>query len=378
MKSIRYDKWLGWLSLLMVVGYLIVGLWPFDFQPPNRVRWLPDRHGLQFDPYGFAYDPVLLFAPPETDGSSSKAANFTVELWLEPQPEPANDVFDILTIHNRQLPFDFVLGQWKQDLLLRATMQTREATTKIPEVGLDNALLAGKAGFFTVRGSAAGTDFYLNGLIAGHFPQFILDPESLNGQLILGNDASGKNSWRGRLFGLALYHRALDTAEINRHYALWTQRHARQLAKTPGLVILYLFNEDAGQWVQDFSGNHHDVIIPAVFSPVQRDVLIPPWKDLAYYQPDYSDIAVNIVGFVPFGFCFFLHRSLREPRQKVASALLVVLSGATVSLTIEIIQAWLPNRVSSMTDLLTNTTGTLLGVVLAMVVQTRLAQTVQK
>ena len=171
--------------------------------------------------------------------------------------------------------------------------------------------------------------------------------------------------------GLAFYNRALDTTEITRHYLIWMQGHAQQLTKTPGLTALYLFNEGAGQLIQDSSGNHHDVIIPAIFGPVQRDLLIPPWKDLSYYQPDYSDIFVNILGFIPFGFCFFLHRHLREPRQRMANALLVILSGMMVSLTIEVIQAWLPNRVSSMTDFLTNTTGTLLGIVLAIVVQAR-------
>jgi len=48
---------------------------------------------------------------------------------------------------------------------------------------------------------------------------------------------------------------------------------------------------------------------------------------------------------------------------------LTVFVGALVSLTIEIIQAWLPNRVSSMTDLLTNTFGALLGAVLALAIK---------
>jgi hypothetical protein len=173
------------------------------------------------------------------------------------------------------------------------------------------------------------------------------------------------------LLGLALYNRALDAAEITRHYALWTQGHAGQLARTRGLMAFYLFNESAGRWVQDSSGNHHDVIIPAIFKPIRQDFLIAPWQDLSYHRPDYSDIAINILGFVPFGCCFFLHRCRREPRQRIANGLLVILSGATVSLIIEIIQAWLPNRVSSTTDLLTNTVGTLLGVILALAVRTK-------
>jgi hypothetical protein len=368
-KSIPCDKWFGWLSLMIVVGYFVVGLWPFDFLLPNRINWLTDHPGLQFAPYGSAYEPTSLSAVPGSGGAAGTAAHFTVELWLEAQHEPANNVFDILTIHNRCLPFDFVIGQWKQDLLLRATLQTRQSTSKIPEVGLDNGIPAGKTGFFTIRSDVAGTDFYQDGIGVAHFPRFVLNAEALDGQLILGNDASGKNSWTGRLFGLALYNRALDATEVARHYLLWTQGHTHQLARSPGLTALYFFNEGAGQWVQDSSGNHHDVIIPANFRPVQRDLLIPPWKDLSYYRPDYPDIVVNILGFIPFGFCFFLHRCLREPRQRMANALLVVLSGMTVSLTIEVIQAWLPNRVSSMTDLLTNTAGTLLGVVLAILIR---------
>jgi len=371
LKSIPHDKWFGWLSLTLVAGYFVAGLWPFNFCPPNRVTWLSDRPGLQFAPYGLAYDPTSLTAVPGSGTPGGTAAHFTVELWLTAQPEPASDVFDILTIHNPRLAFDFVIGQWKQDLLLRATVQTGQPTGKIPEAGLDNAIPAGRAGFFTIRGDTAGVVFYRDGSAAGHFPQFVLNAESLDGQLILGNEASGKSSWTGRLLGLAFYNRALDTTEITRHYLIWMQGHAQQLTKTPGLTALYLFNEGAGQLIQDSSGNHHDVIIPAIFGPVQRDLLIPPWKDLSYYQPDYSDIFVNILGFIPFGFCFFLHRHLREPRQRMANALLVILSGMMVSLTIEVIQAWLPNRVSSMTDFLTNTTGTLLGIVLAIVVQAR-------
>jgi len=371
-KDVPYLRWSGWLSLMIVAGYFVVGLWPFDFHPTNRVSWLTGRPGLQFAPYGMAYATGLLSALHESGGSTPAAAKFTVELWLEAQPEPASDVFDIMSIHNPQLPFDFVLGQWKQDFLLRATTRHPGQTGKIPEVGVDNALVAGMAQCFTVCGDGTGTDFYLDGTVAGHFPQFVLNGEALDGQLILGNNASGKNSWTGRLLGLAVYHRALNPAEIARHCMLWKQGHARQLTTTPGLTAFYLFDEAAGQLARDSSGNHRDVIIPAGFRPIQRDFLIPPWKDLSYYRPDYADIAVNILGFAPFGFCFFLHRCRLQPGTWVANTLVVVLTGATVSLTIEIIQAWLPNRTSSTTDVLTNTAGTLLGVVLALAARTRI------
>jgi len=364
MKGIAQDRWFGRLSLVMVAGYFVVGLWPFDFRPANRVSWLPGQAGLHFEPYGIAYDPAPLPTSP-----AGRPANFTVELWLEAQPEPANNVFDILTIHNRHLPLDLTLYQWRRDLILRATTRPAQPAGSRSEVGVDDLLSERRAQFITFRVDGAGTDFYVNGAAAGHFPRFVPAREASAGQLILGNNASGKHAWTGRLFGLALYHQALEAADISRHAALWTQGGARQLTNATGLTALYFFDEGGGRVAVDSSANHHHVIIPSRFQPVHREFLIAPRKDIAYNRPDYSDIAVNILGFVPFGFCYLLHRHRLRPNQQAVNALLAVLAGAAASLTIEVIQAWLPNRVSSTTDVLTNTTGTLLGVLLALVIR---------
>ncbi len=371
MKVISDFKWFGWLSLAIVAGYFIVGWWPFAFRPPNHVSWLVDRTGLQFETSGVAYDPAPLPAQ-ALNGGAGQSANFTVELWAETAREPANNVFNLLTIHNRQLPSDFVLCQWKRELLLRATTTRPPPPHKINEVGPGDALPAGKSRFITVRGDDAGTDFFLDGLPAKQFPQFVLKPENLDGQLILGDDVSGKHAWNGRLFGLAIYNRALDAEEIARHSALWTQNRAGQLTNAPGLTALYLFDERGGRRAEDASGNRHHVVIPGIYQVVQKKFLSAPWNDLAHGQPDYSDIVVNVLGFMPFGFCFFLHRRSVRPDRRAANFWLVILTGAAVSLTIELVQAWLPNRDSSMTDLLTNIFGTLLGVLLARAVRTKL------
>jgi VanZ family protein len=373
-KGIPQKNWFGWLSLVMVAGYFVVGWWPFAFRPPNRVTWLADRPGLHFEPSGIAYDAASLPALSSLSNAAGPSANFTLELWVEPQIEPNTDVFDLLSIHNPSLPFDFVLCQWKKELLLRATVLSPPPPRRIPEVSGGDVLPKQTARFITVRGDAAGTGFYLDGLAAAHFPGFMVNAEALDGRLILGNEASGKHSWTGQLFGLAVYDRALDAAEIARHCTLWTQGHAGQLTNAPGLRALYLFDEGRGQQAEDSSGNRHEVTIPAVYQVVQKEFLIPPWKDLVDDHPDYPDIVANILGFVPFGFCYFLYRRALKPNQSAANALRAVLAGSAVSLTIEIIQAWLPDRVSSMTDLLTNIAGTVLGVALAMAIQPKVAK----
>ena len=152
----------------------------------------------------------------------------------------------------------------------------------------------------------------------------MLKPAALEGQLILGNDSAGKHPWSGSLLGLAIYNRALTAAEIADHHDLWTQGRARQLANAAGLTALYLLNEGGGSRVEDSSGNHHQVIIPKIFQPVHKEFLIAPWKDEFYDGPDYSDITVNILGFIPFGFCFFLHRRSVRPNHLAANFLFVV------------------------------------------------------
>jgi VanZ like family/Concanavalin A-like lectin/glucanases superfamily len=368
LKKVFDRRKLGWLSVVLVAGYLIAGLWPFAFRPANQVSWLPDRTGLIFQDDGIAYDPESLPAS-ETTRTVGQPANYSVELWVEAGNKPATDVFHLLTINDGRLPSKFVLCQWQKEIILRAAVRGSKGLRKIHEVGADGALVSGKARCITVTGSADGTDFYVNGVLAGHFPEFILDSDALAGQMVLGNSADGRNSWVGRLFGLAIYQRTLTATEIAAHQTLWTQGSARQLANTPELAALYLFGEGSGREAPDLSRQHHRLLIPEIFRPLLTEFLIPPWRDMSYDAPNYRDLALNILGFVPFGICLFRFRRLRGTASKTADALIVVGAGFAISLTIETVQVWLPNRVSSMNDLLCNTAGTLLGVLLALAVR---------
>jgi hypothetical protein len=351
----------------MAVGLVMAGLWPFAFQPPNRAGWLAGRAGLSFKPDGIAYDPE------SADGSvgslPDRPATFTVELWLEPGQVPGNDVFHILTIDDGWFPSGIVLCQWKTGLLLR--IRDPVSGWKFREVGLGGVLAVQKTCFITVTVDPSGTTFYSNGTLLNHFPAFTAPNSWLNGRLILGNAAAGKHPWTGNVFGLAVFNRALDASEIARHYASWTNHQAEHLAAESGLTALYLFDEGSGQWAQDQSANRHRLLIPERYQVLRKRVLELPWGPAALKMSDLDDIAINLLGFMPFGFIVYRYRRLAKPDGRVWNVVWAVCAGATISLAIELTQVWLPNRTSSATDLFCNTLGTFLGVLLAKKMQSK-------
>jgi VanZ family protein len=75
------------------------------------------------------------------------------------------------------------------------------------------------------------------------------------------------------------------------------------------------------------------------------------------------DFSVNLLAYLPFG--FFLAMMLRSRFPGVQGLLLAVLLGALLSLLMEYAQMYLPSRVSSNSDLLSNSAGALCGALIA-------------
>jgi VanZ family protein len=353
----------GLISIAMAVVLVTVGLWPFAFRPPNRVGWLKDRAGLSFQPDGIAYDRES--ADWSAEGLPDQPAAFTMELWLEPGQVPTTDLFHILTIDDGNFPSGIILFQWKTELLLR--VRDRASRRGFREVGPAGVLAEQTPCFITITVAPSGTTLYSNGSVLKHYPGFTVPNSRLNGRLILGNAAEGKHPWTGNLFGVAIFNRALDASEVAQHYAVWTSHQAEHLAAESGLAALYRFDEGNGQWVNDLSTNRHRLLIPERYVVLQKRVL-----ELDPIQiSDLDDIAINILGFMPFGFVVYRYRRQAKPDGQGWNIVWAVCAGAAISLAIELTQVWLPNRTSSATDLVTNTLGTFLGVLLARKMQSR-------
>ena len=99
--------------------------------------------------------------------------------------------------------------------------------------------------------------------------------------------------------------------------------------------------------------------IPASFDVPHKAILRSAFQEFDPSRHYLYDVLENIAGFIPLGAILCVYFSLTHPRSK--AVLYATLIGGSLSLTIEVLQAYIPRRTSGMTDIITNTLGALIG-----------------
>jgi hypothetical protein len=339
--------------ILVLLGILVAGLWPFH-APQNNVHWLDQGSGVQIAKYGSIVT-VGDFAnhTPATDDSCS------LEIWLSPKRASASG--SILAFYRPETHSSpFALRQSLGDLSIESLFKGQPQTRGKAEVYIDDLFSHPKLMFITITSGTMGTAVYADGVWIRTFPKFRFSTQDLTGRLILGNSPFSTHEWMGELKGLAIYAGSLTPAEVSDHYKEWTS--GGQPDRSSGTVALYRFDEGAGDLIHNRADAATDLTIPSRFFILDEQFLERPWKEFHNDRRYWKDVAVNIAGFIPFGLLFFACFSLAGRIKHPAAW--TILFGFAISLTIEVGQAFLPSRNSGMTDLITNTLGTAIGVFL--------------
>lgn len=352
-------KILSFLCLSIFILIVVFGLWPFNLNPLNHVSWLKDESGVRIS------GPGQLYSAGNLTGAFSDR-NISLEMVLRPADEPNNRLPHILSFWDGRPQEVFLIGQWKDSPAIRVRTTDPEISQGYRERGKGKTMIKNRRIFLTLTSSPKGTILYVDGVRAEKFSGFPLFDDLPAGRsvLVIGNSATGKSWWEGDLLGLALYNRALSELEVRENYSCWVKQDYQSLSSEPGMIGLYPFKEGKGEWVRNGVAEVHSLYLPSVFHPLQKIVLEWPAKTDLKRRGFYQDMAVNILGFIPLGFLltFWL---LRFTRLRAAGAgRLTLLIGALTSLAIELAQVYLPSRSSSAGDLVFNTLGTLIGIVL--------------
>lgn len=368
--TFKTDQIVAGISFVVLAGIVTAGLWPFH-APANQVAWL--RNGLLLGRHGTALS-AKAFATSEPRAEAGRS----IEIWL--QPTRAVDSSTILAFYNPVEPQQLSLHQSDDDLAL----QTELESARRPEDPARIAYLEGvfrERGrlFITITSGTQGTTAYVNGVPVNQFPRFRPGSRAFTGRLVLGNSPVENNSWPGLWLGLAIYDHELTAAQTRSHYESWTAKGRPDIRDVERSAAVYLFDEGSGNIVHDIvhspisSGT--DLRIPKKYMVLDEKFLEPAWKEFRWDWGYWKNVLINIGGFIPLGFFCYAHLSARRMK---APALATILLGAAVSLTIEVLQAFLPTRDSGTTDLITNTFGTYFGVMLYRWKPTLLTQTLDR
>jgi hypothetical protein len=342
-------KLLGGASIAVLGIILCLGLWPFH-SPRNQVSWIKNADGLAFKRYGTVFSLGSISAT-----NSDDFARRSVEAWVRPEPWHSfsflsfYDPDESLTLSMRQSDVDFELTGF----VLNSGREPEQA-----KLYVDKAFHRRAAVFVAVTSGAEGIGVYLNGVLARRAPGLRIVRGAFEGRLILGDAPINPDGWRGDIRGVAVYNTTLSNAQIVTHYRSWKNTGRPNVTDAERIAALYLMREGAGNTVHDETRPGTDLVIPRDYTVIDKIALEPIWKEFEV-SSSYARAAMkNIVGFMPLGFCFY---GFLVACQWKRPLLATILSGFFVSLTIEVLQAFLPTRDSGTTDLVTNTLGTWTG-----------------
>jgi hypothetical protein len=281
-----------------------------------------------------------------------------VEVWL--QPHHIWDRCTFLALYTPGNLHQFSLGQSDGGLELRAEIQDGPHSTRKARLYVDDAFRRSGPVFLTITSGTHGIVVYTDGVLAKTADQLRLSAKELAGRLVLGNSPGHTDNWSGQMLGLAIYRQELTATQVLRHYKAWTHSKRPEVSEDERNLALYLFDEHAGNVVHDQAGSGVNLYIPERYVVLDQLLLEPFWKEFSMSRSYWGAVTKNIIGFVPFGFCFCACLSAHKVTR---AALATVILGTLVSLTIEVLQAYLPTRDSGMTDIFTNTLGTYAGLI---------------
>jgi hypothetical protein len=348
------------LCIFVLVCIFVAGLWPFHV-PANAVSWLKGENGLRFSRHGAAVSVGAFHT-----AHAINDTGFSLEMWLT--PENTRNGGSVLAFDSSPDPrTPFLVRQYGSSIVIQRSLVDEQRKVSQLWFKVEDVFQSGMPAFVTITSNQDHTDLYVNGVWARRSSEPGIISQELTGRLVLAN-STVDDGWAGEFRGLAIYDRELTPAQVSSHFQNWTGDQSPLLTGDRPAIALYFFDERSGSTVHNLADSATNLTIPARYFVLHPGFLRPSWdgrsdiRQALHRWSVWQDLGVNIGGFMPVGFVFSAY--FAGVKREGRAALRVVLLGFALSLTIESLQRLLPNRDSGMDDLFTNTTGTVLGVLL--------------
>ena len=316
---------------------------------------MSDPPALEFRGNGLAYTGVLSLPDAVTPNEAA-----TLFLVLDPDRGSSQRGFQVIaTFNSGDSQSQFAVAQWRRQLIVMNgdnydhSMRRPRLTTEITDD-------ADRFVFLAIRFGPGSSELFVDGVRTSAVSStFKLPADETKLRLILGDSVELQNAWSGRIAGFALFQDRLPEAELARAWQHWSAHQRFSLAAPAAASVYYNFAEPPGAEVVDLAGGGNDLLLPPIRRPLQ-----PDFASLSLQPSSAQDMLVNVLGFVPFGFllAWVLGSGSRLTGGRMLIVVIVV--SGLFSGAIEMSQAWLPARTSSMLDLILNISGAACGAII--------------
>lgn len=353
------------VATVIVCGIMFyAGLRPKGFRFHNEVAWITEpTGGIHFGKWGIAY------TEHKAGSTNFLPDSVTIELAIKvPKADHGISpvIFYLWADHS---PVSVYMIQWKNNLILRK-MVCSWFRDKESEIGA--AVECGKKHLLVITSCRnAGTNLFVDGVQMDSSSRLSLYDDRGNLQrLAVGNASDAASPWHGDIYSLSIYKGIISPDDARARYLQWAA--GAEVAAPKGGFAVYQFDEGTGWVVHDRSGGLGDLLIPHWVHIPQKKILTMPWKDFRKDVFFLGDVAVNFIGFIPFGFFFFGLLRAKSDFNHRKQVTVTILSGGSMSLFFELTQVFVPTRTSQMSDLIANILGTSAGIFLYELIMPRL------
>lgn len=349
------------LTALYMMALFVSAFWPFQFIPicaSSSMHRLENGAGLRL---GECSALSTVKAPRGLYQALRHADGISVEVHLAPETNdqrgPARIVSYSLDTQHR----NFTLGQDGDALVLRLRTTATDLNGSRPQLDVPGVFAPGVARHIIITydgtlekvfidGRPAHTDTALTGRMTSWDPDY---------QFLLGNELTGNRPWRGELYLVALYNRALTEAEVQRNYANATAPETVPRIRT-GLVSHLPLNETT-------EGPIRDRIKETGVGELENAAYQGFVQTLFGRFPGHfytSDMVINVLGFMPLPFLTYQLFTRRFRSTLTGVYGLPCLIGLTISAGIEFGQQFTLYRNTNFWDIIYNVSGTMAGAML--------------
>ena len=345
------------LTISMVMIVLFFGLLPRKWPIANDLQYLSDQRGIRFQNTGIAYVDDL------TTFRHSLPWPLTIEMAVTASID-RRGFSPLLVMHDGADRRQLAIWQYGTSLIV---MNGDDYSNKQrrPRIVGKNVFIPQRTSYLTITSGEQGTHLYVDGVLSAANSNWKLsipiegDPL----RLVLGHSVYGKYGWAGDLHGLAISGEAISGDVVRRRFDRWAAGHNFDFFEQESTMLLFTFGQKSASPFVDQSGKNNYLKIPQHMIVLQKTILASTWRPLNWNRAVVGDMVVNVVGFMPLGIVFYgflqcFSGSSIKHKQLIAVALSMLLSFG-----IELAQAWIPTRYSTLLDLILNTLGAWLGIV---------------